>query len=155
MKKSSTKKDASRNGATRRARLHRSTTETDIHLALTIEGQGRYEVSTGIRFFDHMLELFTRHGAFDLKLKAKGDLDVDQHHTVEDVGIALGEAFDSALGDKRGIMRSGYFVLPMDETLGLVAVDFSGRAAAVIDTRVGTRTVGDLQSELVHDFFEV
>src|SRR5437763_1405561 len=138
----------------RKAKLHRVTSETDIQLALTLEGQGRYEVSTGIRFLDHMLELFARHGAFDLKLKAKGDLDVDQHHTVEDVGIALGEAFQNALGDKRGILRAGYFVMPMDETLGLVAVDFSGRAAAVIDTRVRTRVVGDRQSELVHDFFE-
>lgn len=138
----------------RKAKLHRSTTETDIWLALTIEGQGRYEVSTGIRFFDHMLELFTRHGAFDLKLKADGDLDVDQHHTVEDVGIALGEAFDSALGNKKGIMRAGYFVMPMDETLGVAAVDLSGRVAAVIDTQVTTATVGDLQSELVFDFFE-
>ncbi|MBZ5524985.1 MAG: imidazoleglycerol-phosphate dehydratase HisB [Acidobacteriia bacterium] len=138
----------------RKARLHRSTTETDIQLTLTIEGRGRYEVSTGIRFFDHMLELFARHGGFDLKLKIKGDLDVDQHHTVEDAGIALGEAFDSALGNKRGILRAGYFLMPMDETLGMAAVDFSGRTAAVIDTRVTTRLVGDLQTELVHDFFE-
>jgi len=138
----------------RSAKLHRSTTETDIQLSLTLEGRGRYEVSTGIRFFDHMLELFTRHGGFDLKLKVKGDLDVDQHHTVEDVGIALGEAFDSALGKKKGIMRAGYFLMPMDETLGLAAVDFSGRTAAVINTQVKTRLVGDLQSELVFDFFE-
>jgi imidazoleglycerol-phosphate dehydratase len=138
----------------RSAKLHRSTTETDIQLSLNIEGKGRYEVSTGIRFFDHMLELFTRHGAFDLKLKVKGDLDVDQHHTVEDVGIALGEAFNSALGNKKGIMRAGYFLMPMDETLGLAAVDFSGRVAAVIDAKVKTRLVGDLQSELVFDFFE-
>jgi len=138
----------------RSAKLHRSTTETDIQLSLTLEGRGRYEVSTGIRFFDHMLELFTRHGGFDLKLKVKGDLDVDQHHTVEDVGIALGEAFDSALGNKKGIMRAGYFLMPMDETLGLAAVDFSGRTAAVINTQVKTRLVGDLQSELVFDFFE-
>ncbi|HWX55916.1 MAG TPA: imidazoleglycerol-phosphate dehydratase HisB [Verrucomicrobiae bacterium] len=138
----------------RTAKLHRSTTETDIRLSLTIEGRGKYEISTGIRFFDHMLELFARHGAFDLKLAAKGDLDVDQHHTVEDVGIALGEAFHSALGKKRGIMRAGYFVMPMDETLALAAVDFSGRAAAVVDTKVRARLVGDLQSELVHDFFE-
>lgn len=138
----------------RRAKLHRSTTETDIHLALTLEGKGRYEVSTGIRFLDHMLELFTRHGAFDLKLKAKGDLDVDQHHTVEDVGIALGEAFHSALGNKKGIMRAGYFVMPMDETLGVAAVDFSGRTAAVISTELNVSLVGDLQSELVVDFFE-
>jgi imidazoleglycerol-phosphate dehydratase len=138
----------------RKAKLHRVTTETDIELALTIEGQGRYSVSTGVRFLDHMLELFARHGAFDLKLTATGDLDVDQHHTVEDVGIALGEAFSSALGNKRGIMRAGYFLMPMDETLGLAAVDFSGRAAAVVNTRVKVRLVGDLQSELVDDFFE-
>src|SRR5690348_10272088 len=132
----------------RKARLHRSTSETDIQLALTIEGKGRYDISTGIRFFDHMLELFARHGAFDLKLKAQGDLDVDQHHTVEDVGISLGEAFNEALGNKKGIMRAGYFVMPMDETLGLAAVDFSGRAATVVNTHVRTRLVGDLQSEL-------
>ena len=138
----------------RKASLHRATAETDIQLDLTIEGRGRYQVRTGIRFFDHMLELFARHGAFDLKLQAKGDLDVDQHHTVEDVGIVLGEAFHHALGDKRGIMRAGYFLMPMDETLGLAAVDFSGRAAAVVNTRVSARIVGDLQSELVTDFFE-
>jgi len=138
----------------RKASLHRATAETDIQLDLTIEGRGRYQVQTGIRFLDHMLELFARHGAFDLKLQAKGDLDVDQHHTVEDVGIVLGEAFHHALGDKRGIMRAGYFLMPMDETLGLAAVDFSGRAAAVVNTRVSARLVGDLQSELVTDFFE-
>jgi imidazoleglycerol-phosphate dehydratase len=138
----------------RKAKLHRSTTETDIQLALTIEGKGRYQVSTGIRFFDHMLELFARHGAFDLKLSAKGDLEVDQHHTVEDVGIALGEAFEQALGSKKGIMRAGYFVMPMDETLGVAAVDFSGRCSAVVSTEVNTHVVGDLQSELVFDFFE-
>src|SRR5438045_2533030 len=138
----------------RSAEIERNTKETRISGALELDGQGAYEVSTGIRFFDHMLELFARHGAFDLKLRATGDLDVDQHHTVEDVGIALGEAFQSALGDKRGIMRAGYFVMPMDETLGLAAVDFSGRTAAVINTQVRTRLVGDLQSELVDDFFE-
>jgi len=138
----------------RKASLHRATAETDIQLDLTIEGRGRYQVQTGIRFLDHMLELFARHGAFDLKLQAEGDLDVDQHHTVEDVGIVLGEAFHHALGDKRGIMRAGYFLMPMDETLGLAAVDFSGRAAAVVNTRVSARLVGDLQSELVTDFFE-
>ncbi len=138
----------------RKARLHRHTNETDIQLSLAIEGRGRYDVSTGIRFLDHMLELFARHGGFDLKLKATGDLDVDQHHTVEDVGIALGEAFQIALGEKKGIMRAGYFVMPMDETLGVAAVDFSGRAAAVIDTQVNVVMVGDLQTELVEDFFE-
>jgi imidazoleglycerol-phosphate dehydratase len=138
----------------RMAALDRSTTETKIGLKLTIEGQGRYSVSTGIRFFDHMLELFTRHGAFDLELNCKGDLDVDQHHTVEDVGIALGEAFDRALGDKKGILRAGYFVMPMDETLAVAAIDLSGRVACVVKTKVKTRLVGDLQSELVEDFFE-
>ena len=138
----------------RKARLHRKTAETEIRIALTIEGRGRYEVSTGIRFLDHMMELFARHGAFDLKLAAAGDLDVDQHHTVEDVGIALGEVFDSALGNRRGILRAGYFVMPMDETLALAAVDFGGRAAAVVDTKVRAVRVGDLQVELVQDFFE-
>jgi imidazoleglycerol-phosphate dehydratase len=134
--------------------LDRATTETKIVLKLTIEGQGRYTVSTGIRFFDHMLELFTRHGAFDLELTCKGDLDVDQHHTVEDVGIALGEAFDKALGNKKGILRAGYFLMPMDETLAVAAIDLSGRMACVVKSKVKTRLVGDLQSELVEDFFE-
>jgi len=138
----------------RKARLHRATAETDIRIELTIEGRGEYDVSTGIHFLDHMLELFARHGGFDLKLKAVGDLKVDQHHTVEDVGIALGEVFDRALGNRRGILRAGYFVMPMDETLGLAAVDFGGRAAAVVDTRVRATRVGDLQVELVYDFFE-
>jgi imidazoleglycerol-phosphate dehydratase len=138
----------------RKAIIERTTKETDIRIALTIDGKGRYKVSTGIRFFDHMLELFAHHGGFDLELKAKGDLDVDQHHTVEDVGIGLGQAFAQALGNKRGILRAGYFLMPMDETLGVAAVDFSGRTAAVIDTKVKTRLVGDLQSELVFDFFE-
>lgn len=138
----------------RKARIRRHTNETSIDLALTVDGRGQYSVSTGIRFFDHMLELFARHGGFDLQLKADGDLDVDQHHTVEDVGIALGEAFRDALSSKRGILRAGYFVMPMDETLGLAAVDFGGRAAAVVDTKVKQRLVGDLQAELVEDFFE-
>ena len=134
--------------------INRITTETQIKLKLGIEGQGRYQISTGIRFFDHMLELFTRHGAFDLTLAATGDLDVDQHHTVEDIGIALGEAVARALGSKRGINRAGYFVMPMDETLAVAAIDLSGRPHAVIDTRVTVRVVGDLQTELVHDFFD-
>ena len=138
----------------RRASIHRKTAETEIRIDLTIEGRGKYEVSTGIRFLDHMLELFTRHGGFNLKLAARGDLDVDQHHAVEDAGIALGEAFDRALGDRRGILRAGYFLMPMDETLGLAAVDFGGRAVAVVETKVRAVRVGDLQAELVHDFFE-
>jgi len=138
----------------RSASIRRDTKETQIQGSLKIDGRGKYDISSGIRFLDHMLELFSKHGGFDLKLRAKGDLDVDQHHTVEDIGIALGEAFDKALGNKRGIMRAGYFLMPMDETLGLAAIDFSGRAAAVVNTQVKTRLVGDLQSELVYDFFE-
>src|SRR5258708_7525906 len=134
--------------------VKRDTTETKIALKVVIDGQGVYKVSTGIRFFDHMLELFTRHGGFDLTLKCTGDLDVDQHHTVEDVGIALGEAFNKALGDKKGIMRAGYFVMAMDETLAVAAVDLSGRVAYVVDDKVKVRLVGDFQSELLADFFD-
>ncbi len=138
--------------APRTATITRDTTETKIHLTLNLDGQGAYTVSTGIRFFDHMLELFTRHGGFDLALTVKGDLDVDQHHTVEDTGIALGEAFAEALGDKRGILRAGYFVMPMDETLAVAAIDLSGRTAyAVETTQVERPLVGDLQTELVTD----
>ncbi|HTI41362.1 MAG TPA: imidazoleglycerol-phosphate dehydratase HisB [Vicinamibacterales bacterium] len=132
----------------------RRTTETKITGRLTIDGQGRYDVSTGIRFFDHMLELFARHGGFDLRLKATGDLDVDQHHTVEDVGIVLGEAVLTALGDRKGINRAGYFVMPMDETLAVAAIDLSGRPHAVVNLKVKVDKVGDLQTELVHDFFD-
>jgi imidazoleglycerol-phosphate dehydratase len=134
--------------------VERNTTETKISLRLSVDGKGTYKVSTGIRFFDHMLELFTRHGGFDLQLKCVGDLDVDQHHTVEDVGIALGEAFAEALGDKRGILRAGYFLMPMDETLAIAAVDLSGRVAYAVDDQVNVPVVGDLQTELVVDFFE-
>ena len=138
----------------RRATIERNTKETRITLRLALDGKGRYDVSTGIRFLDHMLELFARHGAFDLKLDAQGDLDVDQHHTVEDIGIALGEATLTALGNRRGINRAGYFVMPMDETLAVAAIDLGGRIHAVVDLRLKVRTVGDLQSELVTDFFE-
>ena len=138
----------------RTATIKRDTTETKIALKLNIDGTGVYKVSTGIRFFDHMLELFTRHGGFDLTLTCNGDLDVDQHHTVEDVGIALGEAFANALGDKKGILRAGYFVMPMDETLAVAAVDLSGRTAYAVDDQVNVPLVGDLQTELVTDFFE-
>ena len=138
----------------RRAVIRRETRETSIALTLSIEGGGRYEVSTGIRFLDHMLELLARHGAFDLKVKATGDLDVDQHHTVEDLGIALGEAVSQAIGTRRGINRAGYFVMPMDETLAVAAIDLSGRPHAVVGLRLAVARVGDLQSELVQDFFE-
>jgi len=137
----------------RTASIQRDTKETHIGGSLKIEGRGRYQISTGIRFFDHMLELFTKHGGFDLKLDAKGDLDVDQHHTVEDVGIALGQLFAKALGNRRGINRAGYFVLPMDETLAVVALDLGGRPALVYRDLVRVRLVGDLQTELVEDFF--
>jgi imidazoleglycerol-phosphate dehydratase len=139
----------------RRARIDRHTTETQIRLSIDLDGQGRYDVRTGIRFLDHMLELVARHGGFDLSIAAAGDLDVDQHHTVEDVGIALGEAVAKALGDKRGINRAGYFLMPMDETLAVAAIDLSGRPFSVVDlSKVRASRVGDLQTELVQDFFE-
>ena len=138
----------------RSATFDRRTTETQVRGRLILDGRGRYEIATGIRFFDHMLELFTRHGGFDLSLHATGDLDVDQHHTVEDVGITLGEATLAALGNRKGINRAGYFIMPMDETLAVVAIDLGGRPHAVIDLKLRVRRVGDLQSELIHDFFE-
>ena len=137
----------------RSATVGRNTKETRISGSLEIEGRGNYEVATGIRFFDHMLELFTKHGGFNLKLAAEGDLDVDQHHTVEDVGIVLGQLFAKALADRKGINRAGYFVMPMDETLAVVAVDLGGRPALVYKDLVKVRLVGDLQTELVEDFF--
>ena len=138
----------------RTASIQRHTTETRITAELDIDGTGRHEVQTGIRFLDHALELFARHGAFDLALRAEGDLDVDQHHTVEDCGIVLGQAFAEALGDKVGILRSGYFVTPMDEALAVAAVDLSGRPALVYYALARFRLVGDLQVELLDDFFD-
>jgi imidazoleglycerol-phosphate dehydratase len=137
----------------RSASIARITKETQINARLRIDGRGRYEISTGVRFLDHMLELFTRHGGFDLALRATGDLDVDQHHTVEDVGIVLGQLFAQALGDRRGINRAGYFVMPMDETLAVAAVDLGGRPCMVYKDLVKVRLVGDLQAELMEDFF--
>jgi imidazoleglycerol-phosphate dehydratase len=137
----------------REASITRNTKETQIQGELRIEGSGSYEISTGIRFLDHMLELFSKHGAFDLKLSAKGDLDVDQHHTVEDVGIVLGDLFSKALGDRRGINRAGYFVQTMDESLAVTALDLGGRPALVYDQQVNVVLVGDLQTELLEDFF--
>ena len=138
----------------RRALIQRNTTETQIRLKLDLDGRGRYDIATGIRFFDHMLELVARHGAFDLSIAATGDLDVDQHHTVEDVGIAFGEAVAAALGSRRGIHRAGYFVMPMDEALAVAAIDLGGRVHAVADLKLRVKQVGDLQAELVHDFFD-
>ena len=138
----------------RSATIHRKTNETDIRLKLNLNGRGKSRISTGIRFFDHMLDLVARHGAFDLEINAKGDLDVDQHHTVEDVGIALGEAVLRALGSKRGILRAGYFLMPMDETLAAAAVDLGGRPYCVVHARISAKRVGDFQTELTEDFFQ-
>jgi imidazoleglycerol-phosphate dehydratase len=136
------------------AKIRRKTKETQIELRLNLDGRGKAEIATGIPFFDHMLDLVSRHGGFDLRLTAKGDLDVDQHHTVEDVGIALGEAVNAALGDKKGILRAGYFLMPMDEALAAAAVDFGGRAFCVVKARFSAKRVGDFQTELVEDFFQ-
>src|SRR4051812_24453373 len=138
----------------RRATINRETKETRIALRLTLDGKGRYDVHSGIRFLDHMLELFARHGAFDLELDARGDLDVDQHHTVEDIGIALGEAVSSALGNRRGINRAGYFIMPMDETLAVAAIDLGGRIHWGGGFRLEVQRGGDPGAELVTDFFE-
>ena len=136
------------------ATIRRKTKETQIELRLNLDGRGKAEIATGIPFFDHMLDLVSRHGGFDLRLTANGDLDVDQHHTVEDVGIALGEAVNAALGDKKGILRAGYFLMPMDEALAAAAVDFGGRAFCVVKARFSAKRVGDFQTELVEDFFQ-
>jgi imidazoleglycerol-phosphate dehydratase len=138
----------------RTAKIHRKTNETDIRLALSLDGRGKSGISTGIRFFDHMLDLVARHGAFDLRVDARGDLDVDQHHTVEDVGIALGEAVLKALGSKRGILRAGYFLMPMDETLAAAAIDLGGRPYCVVNAKIKAARVGDFQTELTEDFFQ-
>jgi imidazoleglycerol-phosphate dehydratase len=138
----------------RTATIHRKTNETEIRLKLNLDGRGKARIATGIRFFDHMLELVARHGAFDLEINARGDLDVDQHHTVEDVGITLGEAVHKALGSKRGILRAGYFLMPMDETLAAAAVDLGGRPYSVVHAKIAAKRVGDFQVELMEDFFQ-
>jgi imidazoleglycerol-phosphate dehydratase len=138
----------------RAATIHRQTKETDIRMKLNLDGRGRSRIATGIRFFDHMLDLVARHGAFDLEISAKGDLDVDQHHTVEDVGIALGEAVLKAIGSKRGILRAGYFLMPMDETLAAAAVDLGGRPYCIVKARISATRIGDFQTELTEDFFQ-
>ena len=138
----------------RTAQIRRNTKETQITLRINLDGRGKSDISTGIPFFDHMLDLVTRHGGFDLKLNAKGDLDVDQHHTVEDVGIAFGEAVLNALGNKRGINRAGYFLMPMDETLAVAAIDFGGRPCCIVKAKFSAARVGDFQTELVEDFFQ-
>src|SRR4030088_2913628 len=138
----------------RKASLRRTTTEADIVVRLNLDGRGRAKISTGIPFLDHMLTLVARHGAMDLQLTARGDLDVDQHHTVEDTGIVLGEAIKKALGAKRGILRAGYFLMPMDETLAAAAVDFGGRPFCVVNAKIASVRVGDFQTELTEDFFQ-
>jgi imidazoleglycerol-phosphate dehydratase len=138
----------------RKAAIHRKTNETDIRLKLNLDGHAKTRISTGIRFLDHMLELLARHGGFDLQITARGDLDVDQHHTVEDTGIAIGEAVLKALGNKRGILRAGYFVMSMDESLAVAAIDLGGRPFCVVDAKIAAARVGDFQTELVEDFFQ-
>jgi imidazoleglycerol-phosphate dehydratase len=137
----------------RKAKLRRTTKETDISIKLNLDGQGKARIATGIRFFDHMIEQIARHGGLDLDLTARGDLDVDQHHTVEDVGIALGEVVKQALGSKRGILRAGYFLMPMDDCLAIAALDFSGRVFCVCNWKPSAKKVGDFQTELLEDFF--
>jgi imidazoleglycerol-phosphate dehydratase len=138
----------------RKTSVRRTTRETDIRLRLNLDGRGQGQIATGIRFFDHMLELVARHGALDLEVVARGDLDVDQHHTVEDVGLALGEAVLGAVGSKRGILRAGYFLMPMDETLAAAAIDLSGRPVHIMKGHIAARRVGDFQTELLEDFFQ-
>lgn len=137
----------------RRVSLRRDTNETKIELTLALDGRGEYRVDTGCGFLDHMLELFARHGRFDLGVRCEGDVKVDYHHTVEDVGIALGSAFRQALGEGRGIVRYGSFLLPMDEALVLCAVDLSGRGMSCCDLAIPTQKVGDFDTELVAEFF--
>lgn len=133
--------------------IKRTTKETDIDVCLNIDGTGKAEIDTGIGFFDHMLEGFTRHGLFDMNCKVKGDLNVDGHHTVEDTGIVIGNAIKEAIGDKKGINRYGYFILPMDDALCLVAVDLCGRPYFEFDCNFSCPMIGDLDSELIREFF--
>jgi imidazoleglycerol-phosphate dehydratase len=138
----------------RNAQIDRRTAETHISLTLALDGAGKAEVATGVGFFDHMLTLLAKHGAFDLTVRADGDLHVDQHHTVEDVGICLGQAYGKALGDKAGIRRYGHFTLPMEETLVTSVVDLGGRAYFVFPVEFPTAKIGDFDSELVADFWQ-
>lgn len=137
----------------RTAQITRTTKETDIRLTLNLDGTGKSEIHSGVGFLDHMLTLFAKHGRFDLELTCNGDTEVDDHHSVEDIGIALGQAFEQALGDKRGIVRYGSFILPMDETLILSAVDISGRSYLNYDLHIPTQKVGTFDTELTEEFF--
>ena len=138
----------------RKKKLERKTTETDIEILLNLDGNGNFQINTGIEFFDHMLNSFAKHGFFDLKINAKGDTKVDDHHTVEDVGILLGEVFKEAIGDKKGIKRMAHAIIPMDDALATVAVDISGRSYAVLDLDFNKPKVGDLSTENVEHFFD-
>lgn len=138
----------------RTATIERTTSETDITVKLNIDGTGESSIATGVGFFDHMLTLFAKHGLFDLEINAKGDLEVDGHHTVEDVGICLGQAFDQALGDKEGIARYGFFILPMDEALATVSLDISGRPYLAYNLDMTASKVGGFDTDLTHEFFQ-
>lgn len=138
----------------RQATIERVTAETDITINLNIDGSGESHISTGVGFFDHMLTLFAKHGLFDLDVQAKGDLEVDGHHTVEDVGICLGQAFNKALGDKKGITRYGFFILPMNETLATVSLDISGRPFLAYNIDMSASHIGGFDTDLTHEFFQ-
>lgn len=138
----------------RNAQIKRQTSETDISITLSIDGDGIRTIDTPVGFLNHMFDLFARHGLFDLVVKAKGDTYIDEHHTVEDIGIVLGDAFAKALGDKKSICRYGFFILPMDETLATVAIDFSGRYAFTFDCKFNREKIGDLSTELIYDFWD-
>jgi imidazoleglycerol-phosphate dehydratase len=138
----------------RKASIERVTKETQIRLTLDLDGKGKTKICTSVPFLDHMLDLFTRHGLFDMEVEAKGDIDIDFHHTVEDIGIVLGQAFREALGDKRGIHRYGQATVPMDETLAAVAVDLSGRPYMVYNVRIPKVKIGEFDVELVREFFQ-
>lgn len=138
----------------RTSEINRETTETNISLSLNIDGSGEYDISTPVPFLNHMLELMTRHGLFDLKIKAKGDVEIDYHHTVEDLGICLGQTFKEALGDKKGIKRYGHAIVPMDEALAEVSLDISGRAALTFNVDIAKEKVGHFDVELAEEFFQ-
>ncbi len=137
----------------RKTFLQRETKETNIEIELNIDGKGKTDISTPIPFLNHLLDNFGKHGLFDLKIKAKGDTEIDQHHTVEDIGICLGEAFKKALGDKKGINRAGYFVFPLDEALSVLSLDISGRAFLNFDCKFKGFKIGDLEADLIKEFF--
>ena len=138
----------------RKTAVHRQTSETDIHIQLNLDGSGQHDISTGIGFLDHMLTAFTVHGMLDMTISAAGDLGIDNHHTIEDVGIVLGQALDQALGDRTGINRMGHAYVPMDEALGFVALDFSGRPYTIFQATWNTSAIGQMPTDLVQHFFE-